>query len=164
VTRLRVGQGVDIHRFEDGRPLILCGHRIAGEPGLEGHSDADVALHAVADAILGAVADGDIGEHFPAGDPAWHGMESSTFVSGALERAAAAGFAVVNCDLTIVGERPRIAPHRPELRSSLAAILDVEVDVVSVKATTTDGLGFLGRGEGLGAVAIVLMERTVDDE
>jgi len=164
VTRLRIGQGIDVHRFENGRPLMLCGHRIAGETGLEGHSDADVALHAVADAILGAVAGGDIGEHFPGGDAAWHGAESSAFVSGAIERAVAAGFSVVNCDLTIVGERPRISPHRSELRSSLAAILGLEMEMVSVKATTTDGLGFLGRGEGLGAVAIVLMERVSDDE
>ncbi len=164
MTRLRIGQGIDVHRFAEGRPLVLCGHRIAGEAGLEGHSDADVALHAVADAILGAVAGGDIGEHFPDGDAAWYGADSSAFVSGALERAAAAGFAVVNCDLTIVGERPRIAPHRSELRSSLAAILGLAVDVVSVKATTTDTLGFLGRGEGLGAVAVVLMERMGDDE
>lgn len=164
MTRLRIGQGIDAHRCADGRPLILCGHLIAGEPGLAGHSDADVALHAVADAILGAVAGGDIGEHFPAGDAVWQGASSSVFVSGALARAAAAGFALVNCDLTIVGERPRIAPHQSKLRSSLAAILDVGVDAVSVKATTTDGLGFLGRGEGLGAVAIVLMKEMSDDE
>lgn len=164
MTRLRIGQGIDAHRCATGRPLVLCGHCIKGEPGLDGHSDADVALHAVADAILGAVSGGDIGEHFPAGDAVFRGADSSVFVAGALERAAAAGFTVVNCDLTIVGERPRIAPHRSRLRSSLAAILGVEVDVVSVKATTTDGLGFLGRGEGLGAVAIVLMERMSDDE
>ncbi len=164
MTRLRIGQGIDAHRFADGRPLVLCGCRIEGATGLDGHSDADVALHAVADAILGAVAGGDIGEFFPADDAKWHGAESRVFVSGALDQAAAAGFGLVNCDVTIVGERPRIAPHRSELRSSLAAILDVELDVVSVKATTTDGLGFPGRGEGLGAVAIVLMERMEDDE
>lgn len=164
MSRLRIGQGIDAHRYAMGRPLILCGRRIEGEPGLDGHSDADVALHAVADAILGAVAGGDIGEHFPAGDAVWRGADSTVFVAGALERAAAAGFALVNCDLTIVGERPRIAPLRSELRSSLAAILDVEVDAVSVKATTTDGIGFLGRGEGLGAVALVMMERMNDDE
>jgi len=159
MTRLRIGQGIDVHRFADGRPLVLCGHHIEGEPGLEGYSDADVALHAVADAILGAVSGGDIGEHFPPGDAAWHGAESSVFVSGALATAAAAGFAVVNCDVTIVGERPRIAPFRSQLRSSLATILGIETAAVSVKATTTDGMGFLGRGEGLGALAVVLMEK-----
>lgn len=164
MTRLRIGQGIDVHRFQDGRPLFVCGHHIEGHPGLAGHSDADVALHAVADAILGAVAGGDIGEHFPDRDAEWSGADSSVFVSGALEIAAAEGFTVVNCDLTIVGERPRIAPHRAALRSSLATILGVQESVVSVKATTTEGLGLLGRGEGLGAIAIVLMEGMVEDE
>jgi 2-C-methyl-D-erythritol 4-phosphate cytidylyltransferase/2-C-methyl-D-erythritol 2,4-cyclodiphosphate synthase len=163
MTRVRIGQGIDVHRFCDGRPLILCGHYIEGVPGLDGHSDADVALHAVADAILGAVARGDIGELFPAGGAQWQGAASSVFVAGALEQAAAEGFKLINCDLTIIGERPRIAPHRSALRSSLATILGVDVAEVSVKATTSDGLGFLGRGEGLGALAVVLMEG-VDDE
>ncbi len=164
MTRVRIGQGIDVHRFGDGRPLMLCGHHIEGMPGLDGHSDADVALHAVADAILGAVARGDIGEFFPAADARWRGAASAVFVAGALEQAAADGYTLTNCDLTILGERPRIAPHRSALRSSLATVLGVEVSRVSVKATTTDGLGFLGRGEGLGAVAVVLMEGTDDDE
>lgn len=164
MTRLRVGQGIDVHRFRNGRPLMVCGHLVEDQPGLEGHSDADVALHAVADAIFGAIARGDIGEHFPDGDAAWDGAASSVFVAGALEQAAADGFSLVNCDLTIIGERPRIAPLRSKLRTSLATILEVDESVVSVKATTSEGLGFLGRGEGLGAIAVVLMERMGDDE
>jgi 2-C-methyl-D-erythritol 4-phosphate cytidylyltransferase/2-C-methyl-D-erythritol 2,4-cyclodiphosphate synthase len=164
MTRLRIGQGFDVHRFCEGRPLMLCGHHIEGETGLGGHSDADVALHAVADAILGAVARGDIGDYFPAAGARWQGAASAEFVAGALEQAAAGGFRLVNCDLTIVGERPRIAPHRSVLRTSLATLLGLAVDEVSVKATTTEGLGPLGRGEGLGALAVVLMEGTDDDE
>lgn len=160
---LRIGQGVDVHRFRDDRQLVLCGHLVEGEPGLEGHSDADVALHAVADAILGAVAGGDIGELFPDSDPMWCGAESRIFVAGALEKAAAEGFSLVNCDLTFIGERPRIAPHRSALRRSLASILGIGEPLVSVKATTTEGLGFTGR-EGLGAIAVVLMERMENDE
>lgn len=161
---LRIGQGFDVHRLRDDKQLVLCGHLVEGEPGLEGHSDADVALHAVADAILGAVAGGDIGELFPDSDPRWCGAESRVFVAAALEKAAAEGFSLVNCDLTIIGERPRIAPHRSAFRSSLASILGIEEPLVSVKATTTEGLGFTGRGEGLGAIAVVLMEGMDDDE
>ena len=164
MTRFRIGQGFDVHRFKKGRPFIVCGHRIEGVPGLNGHSDADVALHAVADAILGAVACGDIGELFPPDDARWEGAQSSLFVTEALARAAADGHSLVNCDLTLVGEHPRIAPHRLALRRSLAAVLGVKEEAVSVKATTTDGLGFLGRGEGLGAIAVVLMEKVGDDE
>ncbi len=164
MRRLRIGQGIDYHRFSRTRPMVLCGRRLEGEPGLDGHSDADVALHAVADAIYGAVAEGDIGEHFPAEDAGWKDADSSVFVTGALERAALKGFSLVNCDLTIVGERPRIAPLRAALRASLAEVLGVDVSGVSVKATTTDGLGFSGRGEGLGAIAVVLMEEAGDHE
>ena len=161
---IRIGQGVDVHAFDAGRRLVLCGVELPGEKGLAGHSDADVGLHAVTDAILGAIARGDLGEHFPDGDPEWRDADSSLFVARALELAAADGFTVVNCDLTIVGERPRIAPHRSALRSSLAAVLGVEKSVVSVKATTSEGLGFLGRQEGLCAIAVVLMEEAGDDE
>ena len=164
MTGLRIGQGVDFHRFRHGCPLILCGCVIEGGPGLEGHSDADVALHAVADAIFGALARGDIGEHFPDHEGTWEGADSSVFVTGALKQAEVDGFSLVNCDLTIIGERPRIAPRRSELRSSLASILGVAKHLVSVKATTTEGLGFLGRGEGLGAMVVVLMEGKSDDE
>ena len=154
---IRVGQGFDVHRFRAGRPLKLCGRTIPGEPGLDGHSDADVGLHAVTDAILGALALGDIGDHFPNSDPQWAGAESTAFVSRALEIAAARGFGLINCDLTFIGERPRISHHRESLRASLADLLGVPQSVVSVKATTTEGLGFVGRAEGLAALAVVLL-------
>ncbi len=156
MSGLRIGQGFDVHRFNAGRRLRLCGSIIPGEPGLEGHSDADVGLHAIADAIFGAIARGDIGEHFPDSDPRWREADSSIFVSRALEMAAEDGFELVNCDLTLVGERPRIVKHREQLRKSLAKILHLSPSRVSIKATTTDGLGFSGRGEGLAAVAVVL--------
>ncbi|MCG6964770.1 MAG: 2-C-methyl-D-erythritol 2,4-cyclodiphosphate synthase [Acidobacteria bacterium] len=153
----RVGQGVDIHRFRAGRPLKLCGVELDGEVGLEGHSDADVALHAVTDAILGAVSAGDIGEHFPPTDARWKDADSTAFVLHALELVADQGFEIVNCDLTIVGERPRLAPHRDRLRAALAEILDVPMTNVSIKATTAEGMGWIGRGEGLLATAVVLL-------
>ncbi len=156
---LRVGQGFDVHRFDARRPLVLCGERIEGGPGLAGHSDADVALHAVTDALLGALAAGDIGEHFPPSDPRWRDADSTVFLAEALRLAAEGGWKVVNCDLTLVGERPRIAPHRERLRARLAALLGVAGERVSVKATTTEGLGFPGRGEGLAALAVVLIVR-----
>ncbi len=154
---IRIGQGFDVHRFRAGRPLKLCGTTIPGEPGLDGHSDADVGLHAVTDAILGALALGDMGDHFPDTDPQWCGADSTDFVSRALEIAEAEGFVLVNCDLTFIGERPRISPHRESLRVSLAESLGVHKSVVSVKATTTEGLGFAGRAEGLAALAVVLL-------
>ena len=154
---LRIGQGFDVHRFKAGRPLKLCGRTIPGELGLDGHSDADVGLHAVTDAILGALALGDMGDHFPDSDPRWRDADSTVFLSRAIELAAAEGFALVNCDLTFIGERPRIAPHRASLRASLAEALGVLQSAVSVKATTTEGLGFVGRAEGLAAIAVVLL-------
>ncbi len=160
---VRIGQGFDVHRFKAGRPLKLCGWPIPGEPGLDGHSDADVGLHAVTDAILGALGRGDIGEHFPDSDPRWCDADSTAFISRALEIAASEGFALVNCDLTFIGERPRIAPHRDSLRASLADALGVPPSAVSVKATTTEGLGFAGRAEGLAALAVVLLAGEGDD-
>ena len=160
---MRIGQGFDVHRIRAGRPLILCGSMLPGEAGLDGHSDADVGLHAVTDAILGALARGDIGEHFPDSDSRWREADSEVFVTRAIEMAAADGFVLVNCDLTFVGERPRIAPHRERLRDALAEILGVSRSVVSVKATTTEGLGFVGRSEGLAALAVVLLEERQDE-
>lgn len=157
MSDVRIGQGFDVHPFRAGRPLKLCGSTLPGETGLDGHSDADVGLHAVTDAILGAIARGDIGEHFPDSDPRWTEGDSAVFVTRAIELAAADGFVLVNCDLTFVGERPRIAPHRERLRDSLAKILGVSRSAVSVKATTTEGLGFAGRAEGLAALAVVLL-------
>jgi 2-C-methyl-D-erythritol 4-phosphate cytidylyltransferase/2-C-methyl-D-erythritol 2,4-cyclodiphosphate synthase len=158
VTGFRIGQGFDTHRFVAGRELRLCGVSIPGEIGLAGHSDADVGLHAVTDAILGALARGDLGEHFPPSEPQWKDADSKIFLDRALGMAAGDGYRLVNCDLTLVGERPVIAPFRDRLRISLAEILGVDIGVVSVKATTTEGLGFAGRGEGLAALAVVLLE------
>jgi 2-C-methyl-D-erythritol 4-phosphate cytidylyltransferase/2-C-methyl-D-erythritol 2,4-cyclodiphosphate synthase len=160
----RIGQGIDVHRFCTGRRLCLCGITVPGELGLDGHSDADVALHAVTDAVLGAVAAGDIGEHFPPGDPDWQDADSSQFLEHALDLAADQGARPVNCDLTLIGEQPRIAPHRDALRRSLARLLELPVSAVSVKATTTEGMGWTGRGEGLAAMAVVLMEVEDRDE
>ncbi len=157
MSRFRVGQGFDVHRFRSGRGLRLCGVEIDGTVGLDGHSDADVALHAVVDAVLGAVAAGDLGEHFPATEERWRDAASSDLVRTAVGLARGRGFEVVNCDLTIIGERPRVAPYREAMRACLAALLQLPVDVVSVKATTTEGLGFTGREEGLAAAAVVLL-------
>jgi 2-C-methyl-D-erythritol 2,4-cyclodiphosphate synthase len=162
VTEFRIGQGFDVHRFKDGRELKLCGRTIPGGPGLDGHSDADVGLHAVTDAILGALARGDIGEHFPDTDPQWSDADSTVFISHAVELAASDGFTLVNCDLTLIGDRPRVAPHREDLRASLSDILGLPRSVVSIKATTTEGLGFVGRGEGLAALAVVLLSEERD--
>lgn len=164
MAEMRIGQGFDVHRFRAGRPLRLCGHTVEDEIGLEGHSDADVGLHAVTDALLGAIAHGDIGELFPPSDPKWRDADSALFLAGALEMVGAAGFRLTNCDLTLIGERPRIAPYRSQLRSSLAGLLNIPEDAVSVKATTTEGLGWIGRGEGLAALAIVLLSEAASDE
>lgn len=163
MSAFRIGQGIDVHGFGTDRPLILCGLELPG-PGLDGHSDADVALHAVADALFGAVAGGDLGEHFPSSDPKWRNVPSRVFVKRASTVVHEAGYRLVNCDLTIIGERPRIEGHRAALVKALAAILGVVSDAVSVKATTTDRLGFVGRGEGLAALAVVLVEKDVGDD
>jgi len=157
-VKMRVGQGFDVHRFAAGRPLRLCGLTLDGEVGLDGHSDADVALHAVIDAVLGAAAAGDIGEHFPPDDPSYRGADSVDLLRRTLEIVSARGLSLVNCDVTVVGERPKVAPHRDLLRRNLADLLRLSVDDVSVKATTTEGLGALGRSEGLAALAVVLLE------
>lgn len=160
----RIGQGFDVHPFTDKRPLVLCGLELPGELGLDGHSDGDVALHALTDALLGAVAAGDLGEHFPSTEQRWKGADSKVFLSGAHELVVQLGYRLVNCDLTIIGQRPRIAPHRNEMRKRLAEILELSSERISVKATTTDGLGFAGRGEGLGALAVVLITKEEPDE
>jgi len=154
----RVGQGVDVHRFAAGRPLWLCGVEIPSELGLAGHSDADAPLHAVTDAILGAIAAGDIGDHFPPGEERWRDARSELFVRHAVTLAAAAGLVPAHCDVTILAERPRISPHRVAMRSRLAELLGLGMERVSVKATTCEGLGFVGRGEGLTATAVVTLE------
>jgi 2-C-methyl-D-erythritol 4-phosphate cytidylyltransferase/2-C-methyl-D-erythritol 2,4-cyclodiphosphate synthase len=155
----RVGQGIDVHSFAADRPLWLCGIELHGEVGLAGHSDADVALHAVTDAILGACGVGDIGQHFPPDEERWRGASSELFVRRALEIAAEQGFRVTNCDVTLLAERPRIAPHRERMRARLAELLGVPVEQASLKATTAEGMGFVGRREGIAAVAVVVLER-----
>lgn len=153
----RVGLGYDIHRFQEGRALRLAGVDFPGEIGLEGHSDADVALHAVADALLGAAALGDIGDHFPPGDPRWQDADSRELLR-AVADLLVGRYRIANIDLTIVGERPRIAPKRSEMRAAIAGLLLLDPAQVSVKATTNERLGALGRGEGLAALAVILLE------
>jgi 2-C-methyl-D-erythritol 4-phosphate cytidylyltransferase/2-C-methyl-D-erythritol 2,4-cyclodiphosphate synthase len=154
---VRVGSGYDVHRLAVGEELWLCGVKIDHDRGLAGHSDADVGLHAVVDAILGAVAMGDIGQHFPPSDPQWKGAPSSRFVEHAVKLADEAGYIVGNVDLTLICEAPRIGPHRDAMRARLAELLGVEIGSVSVKATTTERLGFTGRGEGIAAQAVATM-------
>jgi 2-C-methyl-D-erythritol 4-phosphate cytidylyltransferase / 2-C-methyl-D-erythritol 2,4-cyclodiphosphate synthase len=153
-VRWSTGTGFDVHRFVAGRPLILLGLAIPHEFGLAGHSDADVALHAVTDAILGCIAAGDIGQHFPPSDPHWRDAPSRLFADHAARLVRAAGGSLEHVDVTIIGERPKIGPHREALRASLAGIIGLPVERASVKATTTEGLGFAGRGEGLAAQAV----------
>jgi len=149
----RTGTGFDVHRFGPGDHVWLGGVRIAHHAGLIGHSDADAPLHALTDAILGALSEGDIGDHFPPSDPQWKGAPSRLFVVDAARRVAARGGRIANVDLTILAEAPRIAPHRDAMRAAIADMLGIDVARVAVKATTTEGLGFPGRGEGLAAMA-----------
>jgi 2-C-methyl-D-erythritol 4-phosphate cytidylyltransferase/2-C-methyl-D-erythritol 2,4-cyclodiphosphate synthase len=150
---LRTGTGFDVHAFGDGDHVMLGGVRIAHERGLAGHSDADVALHALVDAILGALADGDIGQHFPPSDPRWRGAPSDQFLKFAVERVNKRGGRIVHLDLTIVCEAPRIGPHREAMRTRIAEIAETALERVAVKATTSERLGFTGRGEGIAAMA-----------
>ncbi|QNE04196.1 bifunctional 2-C-methyl-D-erythritol 4-phosphate cytidylyltransferase/2-C-methyl-D-erythritol 2,4-cyclodiphosphate synthase [Croceicoccus marinus] len=153
----RTGSGYDVHRLEPGDHVWLCGVRIEHDRTLAGHSDADVALHALTDAILGAVAIGDIGDHFPPSDPQWKGAASHIFLTHAVRLAEENGYRLANCDLTIICEAPKVGPHRMAMRERLAELLAVDINVISVKATTTERLGFTGRGEGIAAQAQVLL-------
>lgn len=155
----RVGQGYDAHRFAPGRRLVLGGVEIEYPEGLAGHSDADVATHALMDALLGAAGLDDIGALFPDDDPAYAGASSVGLLREVMARVRAAGWVVGNVDLTIVCERPRLAPHRQAMRACLAGALGVDEDAVGLKATTTEGMGFEGRGEGIAASAVCLLER-----
>lgn len=154
MSEFRTGQGFDAHRFVAGAHLWLCGVRIAHNQSLEGHSDADAGLHALTDAILGGLSAGDIGVHFPPAEERWRGTASSVFLAQAAELVARARGAVVHCDVTLICEQPKIAPHREAMRARIAEILQIEVARVSVKATTTEGMGFLGRSEGIAAQAV----------
>ena len=156
--KIRVGQGVDVHAFGEGDHVILCGVRIPFERGLTAHSDGDVALHALCDAMLGAAALGDIGRHFPPSDDRWSGADSRDLLRRVELLLNHDGWAVTNVDVTLVCEQPRITPHVEQMRSNISADLGLEVTDVSVKATTTEGLGFCGRGEGITALATVLIK------
>ncbi len=158
----RIGMGYDAHQFAPAgasRRLMLAGVEIPHEQGLAGHSDADVALHALVDALLGAAALGDIGAYFPSSDERWRGVASSTFVTATMDGLTREGWRVANVDLTIVAERPRLSPHVAAMRASVAGLLGVALDRVSVKSKTTDGMGFTGRAEGMACYAVALIER-----
>ncbi len=159
MTSLRIGQGFDVHALVAGRSLIIGGVTIPFEKGLDGHSDADVLLHAITDALFGAAGLGDIGRHFPDGDPAFKGADSRALLREAVVRMGRAGFTVVNIDCTIIAQAPRMAPHVAAMTAHIAADCGVGADRVNVKAKTTERLGFAGRGEGIAAEAVVLLER-----
>jgi 2-C-methyl-D-erythritol 4-phosphate cytidylyltransferase/2-C-methyl-D-erythritol 2,4-cyclodiphosphate synthase len=156
---IRVGTGYDVHRLAAGEELWLCGVKIDHTHGLAGHSDADVAIHALVDAILGAIGQGDIGSHFPPSDPQWKGAPSDRFLAHAVKLAVEAGYRIGNIDLTIICEAPKIGPHRDAMRARLAEILATGIDAISVKATTTERLGFTGRAEGIAAQAVATLLR-----
>jgi 2-C-methyl-D-erythritol 2,4-cyclodiphosphate synthase len=160
---LRVGIGHDSHRLEEGRPLILGGHRIAHSRGLAGHSDADVVCHAVADALLGAAGGGDIGEHYPDTDPRWKGMDSTRLLSEVVERLEQSGWQVVNCDVIIHAEEPKLGPHKAAIRANLARLLGVGESDVNVKAKTGEHVGPVGRGEAIVCEAVTLIEPAATD-
>jgi len=156
---LRIGQGLDVHAFSEGDHVRLGGIRIPHSKGIAAHSDGDVALHALCDALLGATALGDIGQHFPPADDKWRDADSRLLLAKVGEMLDQEGWCIVNLDLTIACERPRIAPHVLAMREAIAEVLRMTVDTVSVKATTTENLGFCGRGEGIAALAIILISR-----
>ena len=156
---MRIGHGYDVHRLVEGRKLILGGVDIPYEKGLLGHSDADVLLHAIADAILGAIAEGDIGRHFPDTDPRYKGADSLQLLAHVMELADAKGYRLGNLDATIVAQRPKLATHIPAMRTNIAVVLAADPERVNVKATTTEELGFAGRGEGIAAYGVVLLEK-----
>lgn len=158
-TGIRIGQGLDVHAFGDGDHVVLGGVRIAHDRGLLAHSDGDVVIHALCDAMLGALALGDIGVHFPPSDPRWKDADSRTFLRHCDALLRERGWRVGNCDITVVCERPKVGPHATAMRENLAAELGIGIGAVSVKATTSEGLGFTGRGEGIAAQAVCLLVR-----
>lgn len=159
---MRIGQGFDVHRFGPGNAVVLGGVRIPHTQGILAHSDGDVLLHALCDALLGAIAAGDIGRHFPDSDPRWKGADSRVLLRECMRLVRAAGFAIANADLTLIAEHPRVAPHAAMMRANIAADLGCDPGAVSVKATTSEGLGFTGRGEGIAAQAVVLLLGAAD--
>ena len=159
MTDTRVGTGFDVHRLVDGRPLMLGGVHVAYPRGLEGHSDGDCLLHAVCDAILGALGEGDMGRHFPSADPRWKGVASLRFLEDVAGLLRERGYALSNLDATVIAQAPALAPHLAAMRDRIAQALAAPVEAVSVKAKSTDGLGALGRSEGIAAQAVVLLQR-----
>ncbi len=158
---IRVGQGIDVHQFADARPLILGGVRISDSGGLGGHSDADAVLHAITDALLGAAGAGDIGQYFPSEDPRWSGADSAIFIREAKRLVHEMESEIANVDVTVIAQKPKLAPFRDAMRDSIAKLLDLPPGHVNVKATTTDHLGFIGRGEGICAMAVVAISKDV---
>jgi 2-C-methyl-D-erythritol 2,4-cyclodiphosphate synthase len=156
---MRIGQGFDVHAFGDGDHVMLGGVRVPHGRGVVAHSDGDVVIHALCDAIFGALALGDIGRHFPPSDARWRDADSRQFLRHAAMLMAQHGYTLGNADITVIGEAPKIGPHAQAMRANLAADLNSEIDRISVKATTTEKLGFCGRGEGIAAQACVLLER-----
>lgn len=158
MTTMRVGIGVDAHAFDAARPLVLGGVRFEGEVGLAGHSDADVVCHAIADALLGAGALGDLGDHFPE-ESRWRDASSLDILSETARLVAAAGWSVGNIDVTVIAEAPALGTHRDQMVANISTALHVDTDVISIKATTSDGLGFTGRREGIGAIAVAMVRK-----
>lgn len=156
---MRIGQGYDVHRLVEGRKLILGGVEVPFERGLLGHSDADVLIHAVMDALLGAAGLGDIGRHFPDSDPAYAGADSLRLLAAVMEKLAVAGWQVGNVDATVIAQRPKLAGYLPQMRQNLALIMGVLPDQINIKATTEEGLGFTGSGEGIAAQAVALLRK-----
>lgn len=159
---MRIGQGYDVHKLAEGRELILGGVKIPYEKGLLGHSDADVLVHAVMDALLGAAALGDIGQHFPDTDPAYKGISSMELLRHVGELLQMNHYMIENIDATVIAQRPKLAPYRPQMAENIAKVLGISVNQVSVKATTEEGLGFTGNGEGISAQAIALLSSVAD--
>jgi 2-C-methyl-D-erythritol 2,4-cyclodiphosphate synthase len=155
---MRIGHGYDVHRLVEGRKLIMGGIEIPWDKGLLGHSDADVLLHAIADAILGAIGEGDIGKHFPDTDPAFEGADSLKLLEHVMTVADRRGYRLGNVDATIIAQRPKMAPHIPGMRGNIARVLHADLEQINVKATTEEGLGFTGTGEGISAHAVALLE------
>ncbi|MGB5209735.1 MAG: 2-C-methyl-D-erythritol 2,4-cyclodiphosphate synthase [Gammaproteobacteria bacterium] len=154
---MRIGHGFDVHAFGPGDHLVLGGVRVDHDRGLRAHSDGDVVVHALCDALLGAIAAGDIGQHFPDTDERWRGADSRELLRSVMDKVSSAGFGVANADLTVVAERPRLAGHLPAMGANLAADLQIAVGQINLKATTSEGLGAIGRGEGIAAHAVVLL-------
>lgn len=159
-SSIRIGQGIDVHAFAAGDHLMLGGVHVPHDRGVEAHSDGDVVLHALCDAMLGALAMGDIGRHFPPSDPQWKGADSRAFLRHCNGLIGKKGWKVGNADVTVICERPKVGPHADAMRALIAADLGIDTDAVSVKATTSEKLGFTGRGEGIAAQAVVLLVRT----